>query len=108
MEKEKKKGLDIRGFFVIWEHKTVLDKALDYLWGEQWETEFPEVGLLLKELKDYAKLMVNLCLKYNMTRKAEILNRLERYTKEMFNREKIFFPMLINTHLFAGYHHAYS
>ena len=95
VEKDAGELIDIRGFYVILEHKKLLQKALLYLLGEQWEEKFPlEARLMQAEIKN-ATVCLNLCLKYNITKNNSTVEEIISRASVMEEDEKILFPNLI-------------
>lgn len=95
VEKKEKRGLDKRGFYIILEHKQILEKTIIYIMGERWEDRFPFEWQLLQSVINMATIMLNLSLKYNMTKREILLEKIGQYAIELEASEKILFPRLI-------------
>lgn len=95
IRKERGKRLDQRGFFVIWEHKNILNKTLIYIWGEQWNITYPVINELLQTAIKTAAIMLKLCLKYNISMDKIIINRIDECARFLKDIEKELFTSLI-------------
>ena len=93
--KREKKVIDTRGFFVILEHKKILEKTLVYLLGDEWKKRFQEEGQLLDTVIEKATIMLNLCIKYNYTLNSKKLDSINLYSQEIETKEKDFFNKVI-------------
>ena len=71
--KNSKRILDQRGFYVQWEHKTILEKSLTYILGAQWKSSFPvEYGILKQDI-ELSYIILNLC---------KIISKLNKYNNK--------------------------
>ena len=87
--------IDKRGFYVILEHKKLLEKSLEFLLGNGWKEVYPlEARLIKKEIED-ATICLQLCLKYNITKADKIVDKINEYAIELEETEKVLFPNLI-------------
>ena len=87
--------IDKRGFYVILEHKKLLEKTMAFLLGECWKEVFPVEWQLVQEEVKNATICLYLCLKYNVTQDVRILNRISEYAIILEQTEKSLFPNLI-------------
>ena len=87
--------IDVRGFYVILEHKKLLENTLTFLLGEQWKEVFPTEWQLVQEEIKNATLCLNLCLKYNVVKSNKILSKIGEYATVLEETEKGLFPQLI-------------
>lgn len=90
------KKLDKRGFYVIKEHKLILEKSLTYVLGERWKSEYPVAWQLLEKDINMATIALNLCLKYNVVSDVNILDKIRYYVAELEANDRKLFPCLIN------------
>ena len=88
--------LDIRGFYVLHEHKTILEKSLTYIMGENWRINYPEEWEMVKRNINITSTMLMLCLKYNTTLYSNILNKLEQLSINIKEMDEELFPKLIH------------
>lgn len=92
---ERRREIDLRGLYVLLEHKQIMSKALGYIWGEQWKGLYEQESRLLHEIIEEATIILNLSIKYNITMKAEITETIMRHIYIIEKLEKIFFANLI-------------
>lgn len=88
-------GLDRRGFYVLKEHKLILEKSLTYVMGEGWKKEYSVEWKMLEKDIQITTIMCNLCIKYNLTSEKNILDKLRDYLVVLEENDKILFPGLI-------------
>lgn len=93
--RENDSNLDKRGFFVILEHKKILEQTMLYLLGENWKEQYVEESRLLQNEIDKATIALRLCLKYTITKEKDILEKLGKYAIELVENEKRLFPKII-------------
>lgn len=87
--------LDRRAFYVQKEHKLIMEQTMSYVLGPEWKSKYPLEGKLLDENVKIATIMLNLCLKYNLTKEKNILDRITGYINKLQENEKILFMNLI-------------
>ena len=93
---ELNKKIDIRGFYVLYEHKTILEKSLTYMMGENWKIKYPEEWEKLKRNINTTNTMLMLCLKYNITLYPSILSKLDQLLINLEKMDEELFPKLIH------------
>lgn len=94
--KKSKIILEQRGFYVQWEHKTILEKSLTYIMGEQWKSRFPVEYEILKQDIEISNIMLILCIKYNSTLDLRIIDKMEQRIVKLEENDKKLFSSLIN------------
>ncbi len=89
------KSIDIRGFYVIKEHKLILEKSLTYVLGTQWKSKYPTTWNLLEKDIKMATVALNLCLKYNLVFNEKLFDKIRQYIMELEENDRRLFPSLI-------------
>ena len=87
--------LDRRAFYVLKEHKLILEKSLTYVMGEQWKKDYAIEWKILNKDIQITTIMCNLCIKYNLTSDKSILDKIRSYLVVLEENDKILFPVLI-------------
>lgn len=88
-------GLDRRGFYVLKEHKLILEKSFTYLMGDQWKKEYSKEWNMLEKDIQITSIMCNLCIKYNLTFDVKILDNIIDSLVKIEANDRILFPCLI-------------
>lgn len=88
-------NLDRRAFYVLKEHKLILEKSLTYVMGDQWKSKYSLEWKMVEKDMQMATIMCNLCLKYNLTHDEKILDKIRNYLISLEENDKIMFPCLI-------------
>lgn len=98
IEKERmdRRGLDVRGFYVIMEHKMILEKTIEYLLGDSWKKNYVLLCDLLQLEINEVSYMLNACLKYNATGIVTFLDKIREYTLLLEENERKLVPELID------------
>lgn len=92
---EEKREIDIRGVYVIVEHKQIMEKAIECSLGTHWKKQYPYESQLYQEIVKKVTILLNLCLKYNFTKKNEIHESISRYIAEIKCMEKEFWEKIV-------------
>ena len=87
--------IDIRGFYVLAEHKNLIKKTVIFLYGEQWNEDNSLEKQLLDECIIESMKLCNLCLKYNITYEFKILDRISNGINKLKKIEEELIGFLI-------------
>lgn len=87
--------LDQRGFYVFMEHKVLLKNSVEYLLGRQWKLLYFSEWYLMEDCVAISTIIFNLCLKYNIVLKKEIIKRISLRLYELEKKEKELIERLI-------------
>lgn len=89
------KRLDLRGFYVLKEHKTLLKKSLSYVLGNVWAEKYPLVAQTIEKNINILSIIININLKYNMKHDDYLIDKIKCYISELEISDKELFPHLI-------------
>ena len=87
--------VDKRGFYVILEHKKILEKSFVYLLGEEWNERYPFEAELMQSVIKNAAICLRLCLKYNITKDERILDKISEHAIMLEDTERVLIPNMI-------------
>lgn len=87
--------MDKRGFYMQKEHKNLLLQSITYVLGNNWKNTYPLEYKLLEDNVRISNIMLNLCLKYNITHDSNIPDKIRDYLITIERNEKDLFPRLI-------------
>jgi len=88
--------LDRRAFYVLQEHRILMEKALVYALGETWQSWYPLEAKWLQDEIRIASIMLTLSLKNNITKDVTIIEKIKPYLVELEELDKRLFPSLIH------------
>ena len=93
--REKGRNIDKRGFYLIKEHKLILEKSLAYVLGENWKDKYADTWKLMEKDIQLSTIALNLCLKYNIVHDEKIIEKIRCYITELKENDLKLFPELI-------------
>ena len=74
------KNIDLRGFYILSEHKKILKNGLVYLLSGKFPTD---LILALDWCIKQAEVIINICIKYNITHNIDLITNIERKVIEL-------------------------
>lgn len=85
-------NLEIRGFYALLEHKKIVKDMI----MNKFKSIVPQTGELCGKSVKTAEIMTTLCVKYNLTKKTDILKRIQLNLEELRENDIQIFSCLLN------------
>jgi hypothetical protein len=87
--------IDIRNFKIFEEHKKIMHKRLEYIF-DKYNIDNDEILNRYKIIHEHSLFIFNLCIKYNIDQKPDILSRIKNLIQIILNEEIKILPVIIN------------
>lgn len=81
--------IDVRPFYMLYDHKKIMVVRIKYLYNHQYCKNHSEENInKIVELEDQARIVLNLIIKYNITKNNVIINKVVNMLNDIEKKEK--------------------